>query len=117
MLCTYAAQWRRRGVSAFEPSPPQHAQGHTPFVFGAPPPLHSTLLHPSPPSAVLPPSYALHAAGSYTPRAVPEHPHADAGVPARADERVRAWWRTEALRISHGPAFGCRAGCKGGGKD
>ncbi|KAJ7261605.1 hypothetical protein C8J57DRAFT_1719761 [Mycena rebaudengoi] len=34
-LRAYAARWR--GVSALQPAPPPHAQGHTPFVFGAPP--------------------------------------------------------------------------------
>jgi hypothetical protein len=37
-LHVYAAR-----VSAFEPAPPPHAQGHTPFVFGAPLPAHPTL--------------------------------------------------------------------------
>jgi hypothetical protein len=76
-LRAYAAQWR--GVSALEPTPQQ--PGHTPFVFGAPPPAHPTLLHPCAPSsspfastsstaayAVLPPSYALHAAAPAPPR-------------------------------------------------
>ncbi|KAJ6563796.1 hypothetical protein B0H19DRAFT_1209765 [Mycena capillaripes] len=75
-LRAYAAQWR--GVSALEPEPPPHAEGHTPFVFGAPPPAHPTLLHPCAPSssssasasayAVLPPTYALHAAAPAPPR-------------------------------------------------
>ncbi|KAJ7853615.1 hypothetical protein B0H13DRAFT_2358887 [Mycena leptocephala] len=42
-LRVYAAQWRE--VSALEPTPPRHVQGHTPFVFGGPPPSHPTLLH------------------------------------------------------------------------
>ncbi|KAJ7823044.1 hypothetical protein B0H14DRAFT_3470279 [Mycena olivaceomarginata] len=36
-LRAYAAR-----VSAFGPAPPPHAQGHTPFVFGAPLPAHPT---------------------------------------------------------------------------
>ncbi|KAJ7663424.1 hypothetical protein DFH06DRAFT_924646, partial [Mycena polygramma] len=67
-LRAYASQWR--GVSALEPTPP--TPGHTPFVFGAPPPPHPTLLQPAPaltPStSVLPPTYALHAAAPAPPR-------------------------------------------------
>ncbi|KAF8183600.1 hypothetical protein K438DRAFT_1140870 [Mycena galopus ATCC 62051] len=84
-LRAYAAQWR--GVSALEPTPPLHTlghgYGHTPFVFGAPPPAHPTSLHPcfpfapstsasnahhAPNASFLPPTYALHTLAPAPPR-------------------------------------------------
>ncbi|KAJ7714906.1 hypothetical protein B0H16DRAFT_511893 [Mycena metata] len=93
-LRAYAATWR--GVSALSPAPTETAslaQGHTPFVFPAPPAAHPTLLQPIVPSShssasciypfgvgapssstpsvstsFLPPTFALHTASPAPPR-------------------------------------------------
>lgn len=92
-LRAYAATWR--GVSALSPAPPETAslaQGHTPFVFPAPPAAHPTLLQPivpsshasssscvypfgvaapstsTPSASFLPPTFALHTASPAPPR-------------------------------------------------
>ncbi|KAJ7821831.1 hypothetical protein B0H13DRAFT_2377040 [Mycena leptocephala] len=68
-LRRYAAQLR--GVSALEPTPPQ--PGHMPFIFGAPPPAHPTLLHPCTLSSSPFASTCLTAAYAVLPLSSPAH--------------------------------------------